>query len=382
MLPTYMLAYPWDLLDEGVEAALDRLQGEIGAEGLSLWVAGPPVIQLGLRGAGPSVFRTDGGVFFRPTLEHYAASRCKPILAEWVKTQNPLRAIADACRERALQLRVRVSASATGRLALRHPETAAKNVFGASSHRSVCLANPDVQAYLCGMAADLCANYGPAALIVTDFTSGWAEAFGSDLRAPLAPDGVERSLLSTCFCESCRQKAMAAGVDVDRAWRSVGLRLREAFDNGRASDSPVTGEADPDPALADLCRWRSSELSSLLRRMDEVCDCELLLDRGPVGGEHAQHAEPDLGIPAAVITRIDHADELSSAVCPAARRSELRVEIQSALGTRGGEFVGLLSQAADLGFAGVEMDDYGTCPEGALTTIKQGVRIARRTTSC
>ena len=36
----------------------------------------------------------------------------------------------------------------------------------------------------------------------------------------------------------------------------------------------------------------------------------------------------------------------------------------------------------DLGFAGVEMDDYGTCPDGALTTIKQGVRIARRTTDC
>ena len=41
MLRAFMAVYPWDLADEGLEGVLDRLRGEVGLTGLSLWVGAP-----------------------------------------------------------------------------------------------------------------------------------------------------------------------------------------------------------------------------------------------------------------------------------------------------------------------------------------------------
>jgi hypothetical protein len=381
VLQTFVVAYPWDLIDEGVEVVLDRLQGEIGFGGMSLWAAAPPVTQLcpGHAGHEPHVFCTHGGAFFQPRSEHYAASRCKPGVSEWAKTRNPLKTIAEACNRRKLRLRVRISAAATGRLAQRHPEMVCKNAFGAQSSQSVCLANPDVQAYLRGLAADLSANYTPAGITVTDFALGWIEAFGSDLQTATPLGETERALLFACFCESCRQKARNVGVDVEQALRNARVILQKSLDAGRPSDTSIGSVVEDNPALADFYHWRAEELSSLLRRMGDACDCELLFDRGSSGTERMAGAGPDRSIPAAVVTPVEYADGLASAVCPAAKRSEIRVPAASASGPRGGELVSMLSQAAELGLAGVEIDHYGLWPQAALAPIKQALRFAKRT---
>ena len=138
MLKAFLTAYPWDLIDEGVDAVLDRLHGEVGISGVSVWVASPPVVQLRVRDVGPRVVRSRGGLFFHPDEQPYAATRCKPIVSGWVKGRHPLTRIAEACAERAMDLRVIVSAAMTGRLAQRHAEMACKNVFGCVPGQSGC----------------------------------------------------------------------------------------------------------------------------------------------------------------------------------------------------------------------------------------------------
>lgn len=379
MLQAFVTAYPWDLIDEGVKAVLDRLHGEVGVTGLSLWVGTPPLTQLRVHDAEPRVFTTRGGLFFQPSDQHYAATRCKPVVSGWLRGRNPLATIARACHERKIELRVMLSAAMTGRVARRYPEMACKNVFGSGSRMSVCLVHPDVQTYLCGLAADVSTNYDLAAVSIADFTLAWSEALsqGVDRGVPLGE--VERSLLSICFCESCHQKAMDAGVEVTSAMRSVRVVLDKTLQTGTPIDRSLDALlADTEP-LAAYIRWRTGELSALLQRIKDACRCELTLICNLNRPERKEMEDLDLGIPDALITRLDERGQLHTALLPGARRSEFCLPASFALGQRGTELVALLARAAELGFAAVDIDHYGVLPDPTFASIKQAIRFARRT---
>lgn len=381
MLRTFLTTHPWDLVDEDVGGVLDRLRGEVGVTGVSVWVTTSPLVQLRVRDVSPRIFRTRGGLFFHPDEQRYAATRCKPIVSTWVKEKRPLKRISQACADRGMELRVILSAAMTGRLAERHTEMACKNVFGDASHIGLCLANPDVQAYLCALVSDLSSNYEPAGVTIADFLIAWGEVFGPNLRTATPLGETELSLLSTCFCESCHQRAGGGGVDVAMARRSVQTILEKSFDSGEAVEGVLDTILSDNPPLGDYCRWRTDELNSLLGRLVETCQSELFLDTRPDGSQRRQHADLDLNVPAAVITQIEQPDQLSLALCPGARRSELRLPETFATGRHGPQLVSTLSKAAELGFTVVEIGNYSLLPDSALTPLKQAIRFARRSTN-
>jgi len=381
MLKSFIVAYPWDLLDEGVDVVLDRLQGEVGVDGVSLWVATPAVTQLRIREVEPRYFRTRGGVFFQPSKKHYAATRIKPPVSSWMGDRDPLALVAEACADRGLALRVKLSAACTGRLAVDHPEAACKNVFGSVSHTSICLTNPEVQEYLCGLASDLSRNYEPAGMSVSDFTLAWMEALSSEVGAIGSSDWAPRALLFLCFCESCRQKAGASGVDVDAVVRSVSVVLQRYLDSARESDDTLGVVLADNDELAKFYIWRAKEMSAVLRRMSDAFDGELLLERRWDGALCGQDSGLDLQVPSAIITRIDEIDHVSPALRPDARRNELSVPASLAYEPHATQLVSMFSEAAELGFAGVEIDHYGLLPDAALTPVKQAVRFAKRSTA-
>jgi hypothetical protein len=379
MFRTFLSTYPWDLLDDDVEADLDRLHGEVGITGLSVWVASPPLVELRVREVKPRVFRTRGGVFFHADERHYADTRCKPIVSTWAKGRNPFARIAEACTKRGLELRAIASASCTGRLAERHPEMACKNAFGDQSQLGLCLSNPDVQTYLCGLVSDLSSNYSVREVTLADFVLAWPEAFASDLRAPACVGRGVMSLLATCFCESCRQQAGRAGIDGAMAQRSVQTILQTNLD-GRVGDQPLDVILSENPPLAEYFRWGTRELSTLWQQVAKACRCDLLLDRRGVTPESEHLAAFDLNLPMAVITRLDDPENLPSACCAVARRNELRLPEFFAAGPHATQLVRVVSQAAELGFSGVEIESLGLLPDSAFTPIKQAVRFARRST--
>ncbi|MCH7839453.1 MAG: hypothetical protein IID38_04360 [Planctomycetes bacterium] len=381
LLKTYIGVYPWDLLDEGLDGVLDRLHGEVGVSGVVLWVGCPRLMQLRVRAVEPRIFRTRGGLFFQPSLDLYAGTRCKPIVSDQAKNRDPLAKISSACLARGLEVRVMLSAAATGRLAERYPEMACKNVFGAGSQTSLCLCNSDVQAYLCALVADVSAREGVGAVVLTDLVTSWSEAHSGSLSLAVPPGGTASSLLGLCFCESCQQKASGAGVDVAMAHRWVQQTLQRCLDrgpvpvSGTGLDAPWTDH----PPMVALDEWRVQEHSSLLRRLVEACRCELLLDRKPYEPELSQQKHLDCTLPAGVMTRVDRADQLSSAMCRTARRNELRLAETLTASSNAPELVRLFSQATEQGFTGIQIDHYGRLPDTTLTAIRQAVRIARRT---
>jgi len=375
---TFLTAYPWDLIDEGVDAALDRLHGELGVSGVSVWAATPPRELLRPRAVAPRVFRTRGGLFYQPSPELFAATRCKPVVSSWLQGRNPLARIAEGCARRGLALRARVSAAATGRLANRYPAMACRNVFDVESTERLCLADPDVQAYLCSLAADLTGNYGIEGLVLADFGLGWSEAFATRLDAGRDLGEAERCLLGLCFRECCHQKATAAGLDVEVARRVALAALNESLISGAALQGGFADLVAAEPALAAYLRWQTDELNGLLRRVAESCRCELLLEWETGIAAGFQRRSLDCASIAGVLVRADDPAGVELAVRAGAPRVESLLGVSQVAGAEPNELVSVLSGFARRGTPAVEIENYGLLSESALTAVKQAIRYARR----
>lgn len=378
MFEFFLVAYPWDLPAEDVGGVLDRLRGEVGVTGLTLWSGVPPTVQLRAGARRPRVFRTRGGVFFQPAQRHYAQTRCQPIVSSWVTMGNPLGTIAKACAGCGLNLRVIVSAAATGRMAERYPEFACRSAFGDESRARLCLANAEVQTYLRGMTLDLSTSTGVTALTLADFDNRWSDA--EDLRAAAPLGLLERSLLAVCFCESCVQRSQSAGIDVEAARRAVEQAVNLALEQGPSEGTSIDAFFAEHESLADHRRRQMEDLNALLRKLKEACRCDLFLKMNSTDLVPDLASGLDLSIPSAVITHIDDPAQLPTVTPPRARRNELQLSVTSAVGPAGSRLVGVLPEAAKAGFAAVEIDHYGLLSESAFTTLKQAIRFARRST--
>ncbi len=378
MFQTYLTTYPWDLIDGDLGANLDRLQGEVGVTGVSVWMATPPVVEVRGREVEPRVFRTRGGLFFHPVEERYEATRCKPIVSTWAKPKDPLERIARACEERGLALRVMISTSQTSRLAERQPEMACKNLYGDSSRRSVCLSNADVQAYLDGLVRDLSSRGAVEGVTLADFVTAWGEALGGGLVSSGLMDDLQRVFLALCFCESCQQGASSAGVDVQSARRSAQVHLARCLEGSSQTDAAFDSVLANDEPLAAYQRWRERELSALSRKLANGCEVRVRVDRRVEGLLHLLPGQLEGGAEVSVISRIDRADQLPLVRSMHPECREIGISGPLVIGAQAPDLVSLFARVVELGFDGVEIDDYGLMSDSALTPIKQAIRYARR----
>lgn len=379
MFGAYITAYPWDLVEADLDPILDHLQGEIGVGGLSLWVACPPLVQVRTRRSEQRVFSTRGGLFFHPASEHFAGRDTTSVTSSWLGDRRPLLRIREACGQRGLKLRLRVSAAATGRVAQSFPELACRNVFGGLSRRSVCLANPAAQGYLTSLVEDLSANNDLSAVVLADVYIGWSEAYAPALQIGVDPGDLERSLLATCFCASCMQRAPAAGVDADLVRKDVRNHLEKFLDEAPLDQGSLGRRTSDNGTLAHYHRWQSSELGVLLDRLNVSCGCALLVERYPSNSPLARFVEPNGARASGVISYVDATDRLETAWTPDVGRNELRFAAALALGSRGEELVRIMPEVVERGFSAVEFDNYGLLSDAGLAVVRRAIRYARRT---
>lgn len=379
MFKTYLSAYPWDLLDEGVDAVLDRLHGEIGVSGLTLWASSGPIAQLRARAAGPRLVFREGGLLFRADRCRYEATRLKPIAANWLAQRDPFGVIVDGCHQRNLTIRAAISTTRPGPALGRHVEMACRNVWAIASTRSLCLIHPDVQAYLCALITDLTTHHELEAVVLAHFVAAHTDHERSDLTLPRSLSDPERSLLATCFCESCRQGASEAGVDVDK----VAGAVRSLLDKSLSSHRPVlwdlTSFLADHPTITAFYRWRATACSELLDRLCQACRCELLVLRDCDADVLCARHDPDYSIAAGVIRCVGATLDLAGDPCPATRRSELSLTARQVVELDASQLVTMFAQAAEAGLAAVTIEDFGLLPDDTCDVIRQAVRFARRT---
>ncbi len=379
MFRAFITAYPWDLVEADLDPMLDHLRGAIGISGLSLWVACPPLVQVRTRRSEQRVFSTQGGLFFHAASEHFAGRDGTCITSRWLGDRRPLLRIREACGHRGLKLRLRISAADTGRVARSFPELACRNAFGGLSQRSICLANPAAHAYLTSLVTDLSASHDLAALVLADVYIGWTEAYAPALQIGVDPNDVERGLLATCFCESCVQRASAAGVDAVAVRKEVRDHLEEFLDEAPREVGSMERRTSEAGSLTNYHRWQSLELDTLLDRLKASCECVLLVERYPKRSSHTHFVEPDDAHAAGIISYVGATDQLEAAWRPHAARNEVRFGSALASGSRGEDLVRIMPEVVERGFSAVEFDNYGLLSDAGLAVVRRAIRYARRT---
>jgi hypothetical protein len=364
----HIQCYPWDSVGGEHSATLDQLRGEVGVDGLTVWAAVPPVMELRARPEPPQVFATAGGVFFAPREPLYARLHCQPVVSTWVRGRDPLEEIRKLCECHKLSLRVMVSASRTGRLAERYPELACRNVFGAESRESVCLNNPHVREYLVVLLGNLAAAYAPQAIVLTDTRSGWSEAYSPQLRTSSPLDEPARAALTSCFCECCGRRMRELGIDTEAARAAAVAVVTREWDTDATRGSSQ-------PLLHTLRVEQDRALAAWIAALRSACTRPILI---------GDSADANASSVAADIVSIDDAGKLDAVAKGRTAAWEIRVAADFANREHGTPLVALLSEAARLGARGATMDSLGLLSENGQTSLRQAIRFARRTglTAC
>ncbi|MCK4660681.1 MAG: hypothetical protein KAV82_14260 [Phycisphaerae bacterium] len=384
MFQANMVAHLWDLVDEGLESALDLLQGRIGLTGLCTPVTSGALEHLRYAGGvSPRIFRTRGGVFFQPDKTLYENTRCKPLLCEWLKTRNWLDKLSEQCRARGFGLRAVIECTNIGRIAAHDPHFARKNVFGDVSLSRICPANADVAEFIRSLAVDVCSNYAIEAVELVGL-----DAMPSMIDDPYHTLGLGGwQLLALCFCESCRQSAVAAGVDVESAARSATVRLETVFSTGQPIEQPLVSLVADDPPLAAFIAWYRDRITGLLHGVRDSCGGRVVSHTRAMRSEDELAAGPGYirGVHAVVcdyvgweIAPLERLIERMRDVLDTQQVLEVQLLAHSPAADDDQALVRNLTRMAELGITSANLDHYGCLPRARLDTVKQAIRFARR----
>lgn len=388
-LTTHLLCHLWDLEDEGIDPALDRIQGDLGAQGLTVPVTHPGLEQLRSHdGVRPRWFRSAGGLQFQPDLSAYRSTRARPLVAEWLKKRNPLAKVSEACRDRGLTLHAWLDCCDSAAMVAANPALATKDAFGEPSARWMCPRNPDVCEYLRALVGETVRMYGCTAIELDAWLAPHFAGPPPPTVLGFSPDAVTALLLCLCFCESCRQATARDGIDIAAAERAARLDLERTLHTGgderRASLDDYLGTHQ---AIRNLLDWRREGIARLVRDLRHeagsatvrvvlpppaTADLTLLRQVGPAGG--------------GVCVPLEHADEgltrtavrLGAETAPGADRTWLAVDARTPPVRDAADLVRNLNLAAELGAAGAHVMNYGMIAPSRLPWVKQAIRYARR----
>lgn len=373
----------WDLVDEGIDDALDRIQGETGATGLVIGLHCPATQQLRTHPlVSPRTFRTQGGAQFQPDPACYAGTRLRPVVGEWLRKRNPLKTVVEGCRQRGLTVGGQVSACDHPALVQRHESVAVRDMFQDRSDHRLCPINPDVAEYFRGLVEDMVGNYGLDFLRIGQI--GYAQD-SSAVRCAVQLGPVERWLRTVCLCESCRQLAGRDGVDIQSLSGRASAVLDQALWTGTSLDQTVGGFIDEHAEVAAFLAWRSRQMESFLSSLRRACRCTLIVE------EHDDFVHSGLDLVAgssrydvySQVCRRPGAQEVDSAVAAAlpVREHPARLSLRLDAGQACPDpeaLVAGVAQAARAGCHSVDVGGYGLIPPVRLDWIRQAVRFARR----
>ncbi len=234
--------YAWDLADEGVDRCLDNLEGLAGVN--SAYLVGlmhKEKRPLHARFYPHNPVRKyytpeDSRVYWKPANKLYKG-RIKPLESSraFLAGTDWLDHLTKAARSRGMRTGCEISHTVLDAELARDqfPDVLQRDVFGRTvgpfeateAQRALpCLNNPHIQEYLVALVTDLVSNHD------IDFIQTCLVMFGSGYSASnTISSKIESSGLNSllavatggCFCDSCRSKAAAEGLDWDDIVREI-----------------------------------------------------------------------------------------------------------------------------------------------------------------
>jgi hypothetical protein len=266
-------AYPWDLLDEGVDSVADRL-GELGIDEVNLATNYHSVQAFLPHNPERRTFFAHASSYFQPGDEY---GRVAPVPNETMGEEDWVARIADRIEATHLTLNSWTVGCHNSRLGMANPDLTLESPHGDSLVFGLCPSNPDVQAYLRNLVADLDARAPFERIELETFDYFYGTGFGWHHDKYHTRMGtLGEFLFGLCFCDHCRENAAAAGVDVEQARRvcrsTVDGIAAGAIDHETSVDSWIESH----PSVADYAAVRTDTLASVFDDLsDAVSDAEL-----------------------------------------------------------------------------------------------------------
>lgn len=221
-------AYPWDIVDEGVEnVAADLL--DLGVTEISLATNYHAVQTLNPHNPRRRTFFARASSYFQPG-DGYG--RLEPVPNEEMGEHDWLARIDEKLASTGIELSSWTVGCHNSRLGMANQDLALVNPFGDPLIFGLCPSRPAVREYLVSLVADLDdrASFTRIELETFDYFHG--TGFGwhhQKFHARLGDLG--EFLFGLCFCDDCRESAVSAGIDVERA-RSECIEAIDALIGG------------------------------------------------------------------------------------------------------------------------------------------------------
>jgi hypothetical protein len=261
-------AYPWDVAEIGVSAAVDRFLA-LGLDTVTITGSYHAGKFLRPHGKGGKVyFPEDGTIYFKPDLSRYGT--IKPVENSLLSSGRDI--VRELVGQSRMATNVWLVLMHNTRLGLAHPDAVVANAFGDRYIYNLCPSAPEARAYAIGLARDVTESYPVSGVSLETpgflpYMHGYHHEFALN-----RPNRWLDSQLGLCFCAHCMGGAKRAGIQVEALKRQVASDI----DAYLASDLDFPADMAEAFWLADVrsdgdlrafLDWRCSVVTSLVREI-------------------------------------------------------------------------------------------------------------------
>ena len=263
-------AYVWDIVDEDIDSIIPTLKNEIGLNTLSVATCYHSVDHLRVHRLENNFYSSQAAIYFQPDRSLYGNTRIEPPVSPVAEEMNPLRGISDVCERHGMKLSSWTVCLHNSTIGRNHPEVAQRDAFGNPCWHALCPANEDVREYMRAVVTDLTTNYNFATVELEscDYQGGRHYHGHEKIGIPLGE--TDRLLLGLCFCESCRKRGDAEGIDVAAVANGVRSELAASFESGDPIEIEFDEFCDKVPDTRAYLEMRESVVSSLIADIKSV----------------------------------------------------------------------------------------------------------------
>lgn len=256
-----LYTYPWDLTDEGVDEALDRIIDLTGCTEIQLTPSyHVSNYLLPHNPNGPIRFGENGAVFFMPQLSRYETTEIKPCVSHYVTTPDYFERIVDAINRKGLVFSAWNVYFFNHYLSEKYPQFAKHDVFGTPYIGQISPSSKDAQEFAVALTQEVMDRFKPHAVRIEALQRQmWRHGM---LKNKMQGDISEQCqfMLGLCFNSASMQNAAEAGMDAEKFRQDV-----EAWMRPRLARIPTEEDMQPVNAL-----WISEAFDGRLRKYLDV----------------------------------------------------------------------------------------------------------------
>lgn len=380
-----MWAYPWDLLDPGVESVIDQLVG-MGIDEINLATNYHSVQAFLPHNPQRRTFFARSSSYFQPG-DMYG--QLEPVPNEEMGEEDWVAQIHDEVADSELSLNSWTIGCHNSRLGMKHRDRTIESPYGDSLVFGLCPSDPEVQEYLVSLLSDLDERCDFDRIELETFDYFYGTGFGwhhDKFHVELGDLG--EFLFGLCFCEECRENAVAAGIDTETARADCIEALNAIIEGTLPATVDVAGWMANHPEVYEYALRRTDTLSGVIEDANTVVSgSELGHYIGNIGVEDTWKQGIDLELLSDSLdffTALAYEPDVKSTldcVTTATELTSIPVHAGILPGhphiTAESTLVEIVTRLSELGIERVSFYNYGLLPKRNLNWIESAVAAVR-----